>query len=125
MLGNWVYESERTRFPMQVVSIFDEDVYLDFTGNEGDVWEAKESDIMPIPLTEKIIQKFEGFEVGYYTHCLVYEQYSIIFRNNDNSANWLVSIYKIDNRVISKSVKYVHELQNIFKMYGIDLKIEL
>lgn len=36
MLGNWVYESERSQFPMEVVNIDKDMVYLDFEGNEGD-----------------------------------------------------------------------------------------
>lgn len=30
MLGNWVYDSERTKFPMKVVNIDTDSVYLDF-----------------------------------------------------------------------------------------------
>lgn len=36
MLGNWVYESERSKFPMKVVNIDKDMVYLDFEGNDGE-----------------------------------------------------------------------------------------
>lgn len=39
----------RESIPMDVVAIFkDGDVYLDFEGNEGDVWEAKAKDLKQI-----------------------------------------------------------------------------
>lgn len=34
-LGNWVYESECTRYPMYVHTIGEDYVYLNFDGNEG------------------------------------------------------------------------------------------
>ena len=39
-IGNWVYDSKYTQYPMQVVCVGSDYVYLDFEGNEGDVWEA-------------------------------------------------------------------------------------
>ena len=59
-IGNWVYDGERTQFPMQVVGIGTDYVYLDFEGNEGDLWESKPEDLMGIPLTEKLLEKI-GF----------------------------------------------------------------
>lgn len=53
MLGNWIYENERSQFPMQVVNINKNIVYLDFDSNERDVFEGSMEDICPIPLTEK------------------------------------------------------------------------
>lgn len=35
MLGNWVYDGDKTKFPMQVVGIGENYVYLDFEDNEG------------------------------------------------------------------------------------------
>lgn len=34
-IGNWVYDGERTQFPMQVVAIGKDWALLDFPGNEG------------------------------------------------------------------------------------------
>lgn len=51
----------RNDFPMRVTSLFqDSTVYLDFEGNEGDVWEENLADIKPIPLTETMLTKL-GF----------------------------------------------------------------
>ena len=57
MIGNWVYDGEYTLFPMQVVGIGLDYVYLDFEGNEGDMLESKPEDLRGIPLTEsRLIQ---------------------------------------------------------------------
>ena len=44
-IGNWVYDGERTQFPMQVVALGKDWAHLDFPGNEGGVWEADSHDI--------------------------------------------------------------------------------
>ena len=53
-LGNWLYESDKSKFPMQVESIGKNWIYLDFEGNEGDVFENSDKEIYPIPLTKKL-----------------------------------------------------------------------
>ena len=125
MLGNWVYESERTRFPMRVEAIFAEDVYLDFPGNEGDVWESEEQDIMPIPLTEEIISNLrecDHHDNVYYISIGVY-----LIRFEKTKSSFRVHVHEATNQYerVEKVIKYVHELQNICKICGIDLKIEL
>lgn len=60
MLGNWVYAGDKTQFPMQVVGVFNDVAYLDFEGNESDMWEEEKEDMFPVPLTEEILLK-NGF----------------------------------------------------------------
>ena len=60
-LGNIV--AEKSGFMMFVTAIFENSVYLDFEGNEGDIWEAEEKELKPIPLTEEILLK-----AGFYKH---------------------------------------------------------
>ena len=36
MIGNWVYEDEKSQFPMYVVGVFKDVAYLDFEDNEAD-----------------------------------------------------------------------------------------
>jgi hypothetical protein len=38
-LGNWLYESDKSKFPMQVESIGKNWIYIDFEGNDGDSFE--------------------------------------------------------------------------------------
>lgn len=59
-LGNWVYDGDRTQFPMCVIGLDINDVYLNFESNEGDVWESSYEDLCGIPLTEELLEKM-GF----------------------------------------------------------------
>ena len=63
-IGNWVYDGERTQFPMQVVALGKDWVQLDFPGNEGGVWEADIKDLRPIPITKEVLKK-AGFNENY------------------------------------------------------------
>lgn len=60
MLGNWVLAGKNTQFPMYVVGLFADMVYLDFEDNVGDMWEEREEDVFPMPLTEELFLK-NGF----------------------------------------------------------------
>lgn len=59
-IGNWVYDGERTQFPMWVQTIGEDYVYLNFEGNEGDVWESTPDELQGIPLTDELLAKL-GF----------------------------------------------------------------
>lgn len=122
MLGNWVYDSERTKFPMKVVNIDKDMVYLDFEDNEGDVFDGKDSDICPIPLTEEIFDK-NGFKYL----CGVYyleEDTNIEFRKEDDGYFYLS--FDLSNYVLSdKPIKYVHQLQNILTIAGIEIEFKI
>lgn len=62
MIGNFFHVNG---FPMYVDVIFRDTVYLNFEGNEGDVWEENIKDLTPIPLTDEILSKC-GFIIGGY-----------------------------------------------------------
>lgn len=58
-IGNYI--ANEHGFPMFVTGLFgDGTVYLDFPGNEGDVWEEEAKDLKYIPLTKKLMLKL-GF----------------------------------------------------------------
>ena len=57
-IGNWVYDGERTQFPMFVRAIGEDYVYLDFEGNDGDLFESTPEELQGIPLTEDLLAKF-------------------------------------------------------------------
>lgn len=61
MIGNWVTYLEK---PMQVVGIFPATVYLNFEGNEGDVFEIEKESVAGIPITWELLQEC-GFELGH------------------------------------------------------------
>lgn len=66
-IGNWVYDGEGTQFPMFIRAIGEDYVYLDFEGNEGDLWQSKPEDLIGIPLTAEILKKTGlRYEMGYW-----------------------------------------------------------
>lgn len=71
MLGNWVeyatgLNKEKRSIPMYVTGIFSDTVYLNFDGNEGDVFEEEEKDLLGIPITKEILERngIKLIEVG-------------------------------------------------------------
>lgn len=122
MLGNWVYESERSQFPMEVVNIDKDMVYLDFDSNEGDVFDGRMEDICPIPLTEKFFNKnnFEYLDGVYYLkQCSNTE-----FYNDDDGCFYMTSNLG-EYKCIENPIKYVHQLQNILTIAGIDIDFKI
>lgn len=120
MLNNWFHVNG---YPMYVDSIFRDTVYLEFEGNEGDVWEENIKDLKPIQLTEDILVK-AGFEELYkskYTRKLEHKVYFFI--------EWIERPYQkciYYNNHPFEHIKYLHQLQNLFKsLTGTDLKIDL
>ena len=78
-IGNWVYDGERTQFPMWVQTIGEDYVYLDFEGNEGDLWESTPEELQGIPLTEELLEKM-GFKESYAEGV---KFHSLFFKIND------------------------------------------
>lgn len=108
-------------FPMYVEAIFRDTVYLNFEGNEGDVWEEDIKDLVPIPLTEEILLK-AGFE-----------KEENPYLDNFNNDILSLSIYKgkvyyslKSKTFIEIESNYLHQLQNLFfALTGEEIKIEL
>lgn len=125
MLGNWVYESERSQFPMKVVNIDKDMVYLDFEGNEGDWFEGRMEDICPIPLTEEILLKNEfikeqsSFQTQFNENFPVGEDFAFV---NLFSERGFFEMFFLDD---FKEIKYVHQLQNILTIAGIEIEFKI
>lgn len=125
MLNNWVYLSEKSKYPMQVANIEMDMVYLNFEGNESDVFDGLPQYICPIPLTEEILQK-NGFVkrkwIGH-DNLFIYEYYG-------NKTNYPITVwYNSEFSVLffgeKKIIKYVHELQNLLKIAGIEIEFKI
>lgn len=142
-LGNWVHESECTRYPMYVHTIGEDYVYLNFDGNEGDVWECKPEELQGIPLTEDLLEKMgfwkipksNFYELQFYKddtrdiRCAITVSLKVGLTN--------VTMYREPKLPIedvlyeiqpsgTASIKYLHELQNLFKaIINDDLKIDI
>lgn len=108
MLGNWVYDGDKTKFPMQVIAIGEDYVYLDFEGNEGDVWESTPEELQGIPLTPELLHKC-GYERPFETDfCHEDVYFDLDFDIERNEFYWW---YNNEYRM-GEPIKYLHELQN-------------
>lgn len=115
-IGNWVYDGDRTQFPMFIRAIGEDYVYLDFEGNEGDLWESKPEELQGIPLKRNLLD-----QLGFVADGNRYEKFN---------GNWTITIhsfvplvrieYELSGIVMatftSEKIKYLHELQNAFYM---------
>lgn len=134
MQGNWVYDGERTQFPMYVQMIGDDYVYLNFEANEGDVWESAPEDLQGIEVTEEMLLKI-GFEKckdiaprTFYRYWDKEHRYKLDADDAYCNSNRMWSIH-IDNgdcnTIGSGEFTYVHELQNLVRVAtGHNLPIE-
>lgn len=113
-IGNWVYDGERTQFPMQVVGIGKDWAHLDFPGNEGGVWEADIKDLRPIAVTVEILKK-AGFKWdGGYGHKQLDENKTMQYYKHESRLrvwyNAEVIIFECHG------VYLLHQLQNAYYM---------
>lgn len=118
MLNNWFSVNG---FPMYVDSIFQDTVYLEFEGNEGDVWEQDIKDLVPIPLTEDVLLKC-GFKVGKDKVAIMLNDPSTHLVLMKIGTHWYPQIEQTGefisdgvNTVCLNFIDYVHEAQNLFK----------
>ena len=125
-LGNWVYDGDKTQFPMYVQAIGEDYVYLNFEGNDGDAIESTPEDLQGIPITPELLTKLGFTELyGFWRRTM---SKRLIAIKIDTS---FVSIEAFEDRLLDSrctchGVKYLHQLQNLFKAISNDeLKIEL
>lgn len=115
MIGDWVYESERSKFPMKVVSVGENYCYLDFPNNEGDVFDGYEKDMMPIEVTDELLikigfKKLSGGIELIKDFMFEMDEVDIIIGNYNNI--YSCSFWKITKQFGFFDFKYLHELQN-------------
>lgn len=109
-IGNWVYDGDRTKFPMFVQTIGEDYVYLNFEGNEGDVWESTPEDLRGIPITGELLEKI-GFTYkdGLWRHewgINVQPQAGFVFIENKDEYGTYTC----------KDIWYLHQLQNLVRI---------
>lgn len=140
MVGNWVYDGERTQFPMWVQTIGEDYVYLNFEGSEADPWESEPKDLFGIPLTEELLEKM-GFKESYAEGV---KFHSLFFKVNDKKhlhlsirldkqradisevtqKNFPNAEVRLRSHIVD--MKFLHELQNfVFLTIKQQLKINL
>lgn len=117
MIGDYVLE--RNGFPMKVVSIYDDVVYLDFDGNEGDVWEEEEKNLTPLPISDELLADL-GFVKLMNDRFLFYP-----IELEKIGTDYVLLLPKTETVVGTKLVG-LHHLQNIYKIVvGKDLEVNL
>lgn len=113
-IGNWVYDGKHTQFPMQVTTIGLDYVYLNFEGNEGDVWETFLEDLEGIPLTGELLGNLGfTFKDGLWRHkwgVKVKPEAGFVFIENKDEENWLYGT------CTCKDIWYLHQLQNLVRI---------
>lgn len=133
-IGNWLYESECTRYPMYVHTIGDDYVYLNFDGNEGDVFECKPEELQGIPITEELLTKMGArkvTDIGWnvvesYSAGVRIELRVILFSESEIDVKIRRSTPHLEDYFQGSSIHYLHELQNLYwDLTKQELKIKL
>lgn len=105
-------------FEMFVVGIYNDEVFLDFEGNEADYFVYKSSEIKPIVLTEQMLLDF-GFV--YNTNNNFYSKYDEELGNDILVIRYGGIFYELGKSKY-KQIKYLHQLQNLlFSLKDIEL----
>lgn len=127
-IGNLVYDPNE--FIMEVVGIFDDQILLNFKGNEGDVFDFKPNELKPIPIMKEVLEKLEfeptvihdfRFNNNWHSFCHP-EKYFIL------SVNILggIKIETDEESMINFNRHiFLHELQNLyFALTGEELELK-
>jgi hypothetical protein len=101
-IGNWVHQGDG--FPMQIVAIFQDEVYLNFEGNEGDVWECKIADLKGFEANTEWLDTL-GYKLSENKTCIV--------KGNFTYSIELGVLYWRMEAIEPKLTKYVHQIQNL------------
>lgn len=117
MIGDWVYLSEQSKYPMKVIGIGEDYCYLDFDGNEADPIDGIDKYMMPIDVSVGLLSNL-GFEtdiafIEFYK--AVNDCFVGIRRDMSNSADrgWYCHIDNLAHSTIGGfDFQYLHELQN-------------
>ena len=127
-LGNWLYDSQPSGFPMQVSALGKDWVQLDFDGNEGDCFENSDKEIYPIPITKELIVKSLNAEPLGDDYSVKLGDYRYIYFRINNDGYISIDFFNYDDNSeneICDGIRYVHELQNLYyALTGKELKIE-
>lgn len=101
-LGNIV--NENMGFAMKVVSIFQDEVYLNFDEHEGDYFEEDFMKLNPVPITEELLAKIGAVK----KEDRDFKSYKIAgMEINLIDGKWIEYVHRIE-------VVGLHTLQNIF-----------
>lgn len=126
-LGNWLYYTEKTKFSMQVCALGKDWVELNIEDSDGDPFDINGDDIFPIPFSVELLSELSKNIIcdGYIIS--IKSDYSLEFLVNRKKEDSIILITSVSCRkhVIAKSIRYVHELQNLYHAFtGKELEIK-
>lgn len=109
-LGNYI--TDKSGFAMYVVGIYEDTVLLNFKGNEGDVWEVNENDLIGVVLDSELLIKC-GFKrqvtgIGWDKYSNGIVDLSLAPLSNGS----YIPVYHVNGEMVQ--IKYLHQLQNLF-----------
>jgi hypothetical protein len=116
-IGNWVFDGNHTKFPMQITSLSEDYVTMSFPSNEGMDWESKPEDLRGIPITKEILL-YSGFRFDGFKEDLIKEYDVFVFRGEIrfelkySKGGFRIYINGFNEE--SKPIFFLHELQNLF-----------
>lgn len=124
MVGDWVYIHEPECKGHRIDAIDELDGQV---GADGEVYD--ECDIRPIPLTEEILMK-NGFEKCHDDEAPAEECY--FFRLLNKQCGWFdIDAFGLEEELGAEftyhdiNIHYVHQLQHLLRLCGIEKEIEL
>ena len=125
-IGNWLYYTEKTKFSMQVYALGKDWVELNIEDSDGDPFDINGDEICPIPFSVELLSELSKNIIcdGYIIS--IKSDYSLEFLVNRKKEDSIILITSVSCRkhVIAKSIRYVHELQNLYHAFtGKELKI--
>lgn len=113
-IGNWVFDGNHTKFPMQITSLSEGYISLSFPSNEGMDWESTPDELQGIPLTAELLEKIGfSFSNGLWRHSLgvkVKPEDGFVHIENKDDKNWLYGTCNC------KDIWYLHQLQNLVRI---------
>lgn len=138
-IGDWVYERGTTGKlspAMYIVSMLKDTLYLEIDPEQGDPFEVDLVDVEPIPLTKEWLQSQDvyGKRIVNNENGTMETVPSVITKWHLN--DW-VDIHKYKDRFIAKYhgrddeylhvvyLRYVHDLQHFYRMFGINKSVVL
>lgn len=137
-IGDYVYElgiTKRLSPPMYVESMLRDTLYLKIDPEQGDPYEIDLEDIVPIPLTKELLESLGAYGKRIVnTKDIIETIPGVISKYNLN--DW-VDIHKYKDKFIAKYherddeylhvvyLRYVHELQHFYRMFGINKEVIL
>ena len=144
-IGDWVHVIGVSQHPMQVVAIYGKrngdicSVTLDWEDNEDDIWIFDIEDVVPIPLSEKLLQQL-GFikreKGGFYfwnnidINPTIEPGMGVRVEYREDLKYWIVAAFKDHPLAVTtenyiEDVLYLHELQQAMRIIGINKEIKL